>query len=33
MNKFKGYLILSDIDGTITNNRGEITEENHPWAN
>ena len=28
MNKFKGYLILSDIDGTITNNRGEITEEN-----
>jgi Cof subfamily protein (haloacid dehalogenase superfamily) len=28
MNKFKGYLILSDIDGTITNNRGEFTEEN-----
>lgn len=28
MNKFKGYLILSDIDGTITNDRGEITEEN-----
>ncbi len=28
MNKFKGYLILSDIDGTITNDRGEITKEN-----
>ena len=28
MNKFKGYLILSDIDGTITNSRGEISEEN-----
>ena len=28
MNKFKGYLILSDIDGTITDDRGEITEEN-----
>jgi HAD superfamily hydrolase (TIGR01484 family) len=28
MNKFKGYLILSDIDGTITNDRGAFTEEN-----
>ena len=28
MNKFKGYLILSDIDGTITNDRGEFSEEN-----
>ena len=28
MNKFKGYLILSDIDGTITDNRGEFSEEN-----
>ena len=26
--KFRGYLILSDIDGTITNDRGEITPEN-----
>ena len=28
MNKFKGYLILSDIDGTITNDRGQFTKEN-----
>lgn len=28
MNRFRGYLILSDIDGTITNDRREITEEN-----
>ena len=28
MNKFKGYLILSDIDGTIKNSRGEISAEN-----
>ena len=28
MNKFKGYQILSDIDGTLTNDRGQISEEN-----
>ena len=28
MNKFKGYLILSDIDGTLTNDRGQISAEN-----
>lgn len=28
MNKFKGYLILSDIDGTITNDRGQFSKEN-----
>ena len=27
-NKFQGYLILSDIDGTLTNDRGEISPEN-----
>lgn len=28
MNKFKGCLILSDIDGTLTNDRGQISDEN-----
>jgi len=28
MNKFKGYLILSDIDGTLTNSKGEISAAN-----
>ena len=27
-NKFQGYLILSDIDGTLTDNRGRISDEN-----
>ena len=27
-NKFKGYLILSDIDGTLTDDRGQISPEN-----
>ncbi len=28
MSKFKGYLILSDIDGTLTNDQGQISSEN-----
>lgn len=28
MNKFKGFLLLSDIDGTLTDNRGRVSEEN-----
>lgn len=28
MKKFDGYLILTDIDGTLTNSRGEISPEN-----
>lgn len=28
MNKFKGWLLLSDIDGTLTDNRGQIPRAN-----